>query len=183
MNYWEISIYFLKILQPARQTRARSNNVNHASSDVNDEKDWFRYLDRIARLSFLKHSLQKVACNGYVAIIRKRYVNHDVWKNSGWICFCFLCCLFCFWNLVNAWSASLEFLQGFFLFIDSVSYQSRQATADTHYKQYWWNRGGRKSAKIINKWSINGFNKLASSRNPQQKQHGNFCGHQRALNR
>ena len=39
MNYWETSIYFLKILQPACQTRALSNNVNHTSSDVNDEKD------------------------------------------------------------------------------------------------------------------------------------------------
>ena len=37
--YRETSIYFLKILQPACQTRALSNNVNHASSDVNDEKD------------------------------------------------------------------------------------------------------------------------------------------------
>ena len=37
--YRETSIYFLKILQPACQTRTLSNNVNHTSSDVNDEKD------------------------------------------------------------------------------------------------------------------------------------------------
>jgi len=29
-------------------------------------------------------------------------------KKPGWICLCFLCCLLCFWNLVDARIASLE---------------------------------------------------------------------------